>query len=287
MKLSVVILSKTSSKVMYDTTMNCINSLSISEDFEKCYQLEIILIESDVNYSKEFVYPDRVKIITPNQEFKFHKFLNIGIQASTGSFIALCNNDLIFQKYWFTEMLKVKKLDKNILSFSPIDPDFELNKFKQPYELGYKVQNHLKGWCIVCDKAIFKTLKQLDERFLFYYSDNDYSMSLIYHNIKHAVVPASKVNHLHKVSTKEGEKKKEKLFSKVNIDQKLPTYLKQDVYKDIIASPRALKDHLIYYNKYGNPANIDRVKKMALILNKYHLNAVSKLIFKLQMQFKF
>jgi GT2 family glycosyltransferase len=285
MSLSVIILSKTISDIIFNTTMNCIRSLQDSENF-KNDNLEILLIESNVNYLEKYSYPEEVKVIVPEEEFGFHKFLNIGINAAKNEFIALCNNDLVFHENWFTEIINVADKRKDVLSFSPIDPRNELGKFKGDFVEGYKVTQHIKGWCLVCRKELFNIYGFLDEKFKFYYSDNDYALSLIYHNIKHVVVTNSKVLHLHKVTTKGVSNNKDSFFEKINIDVKIPKYLYHPNLKWVLSDKRVLFDHLTYYNKWGNPNSTYRIARYALKLNKLHLNIVTKALFLCKKIFK-
>ena len=281
MSLSVIILSKTVDDFVYKTTLKCISSLENSESF-KPGELEIILIESNPEYKKLFTYPAQVKVLIPQQEFGFHKFLNIGIQAATKDYIALCNNDLVFHDKWFSEILTISNQHSDILSFSPIDPNKELNTYKEEYLLGYKVTKHIKGWCLVCKKELFKKIGFLDEAFTFYYSDNDYALNLLYHNIRHALVTKSKVEHLHQVTTKAVINKKDVFFEKVHQGIKIPRYLNHPNLKWILTDTRVLFDHLIYYKKWGKPGSLYRLISYSESLNAMHLNFVVKAIFLLK-----
>lgn len=275
MELSIIILAKTDSQLSYTTTMNCINSFFSSEED---IDAEIIVVESNKKYEETYKFPENVNVIIPNEYFGFHKFLNYGIKASKGKYVALCNNDLLFQNNWFSEILKVANENPQLKSFSPIDDRFEVGKFKEPYQIGYKVQQQIKGWCLIAKKEIFKKTGLLDESFKFYYSDNDYALTLLYYGIQHVVVPTSHVQHLHKVATKEGEQKKETFFTKVNINQKIPKYLHAKTYSWILENPRVLFDHLTYYNKWGKPDSMYRIARYAEKLNKLNLNFVSRLL---------
>jgi len=278
MLLSVIILSKTSSEHLFNTTMNCINSLVSSEDFSREYELEIIIVESNKEYNLKHTYPDTIKVIVPEEPFGFHTYLNIGINNASGDFIALCNNDLIFHKNWFSEIVKVNKERKDILSFSPIDPTKELNRFSHDYVMGYKVTQHIKGWCLVCKKEVFSKIKMLDNRFTFYYSDNDFALTLLYYGIKNAVVSGSHVEHLHKVATKESSKEKDVFLEPESAGKKIPNYLYHDSLKWILKDKRVLHDHLIYYNKWGNPNSTYRIARYAESLNNLHLNILTRIL---------
>lgn len=285
MSVSVIILSKTITKKIFDTTINCIKSLQDSENFKKG-DLEIILIESNAKFATQFTYPKEVTVILPKQPFGFHAFLNIGIKASNKKFIALCNNDLIFHKNWFTEILIVASERKDILSFSPIDPRKELDTFQGNFVEGYKVTQHIKGWCLVCKKELFEIYGVLDTQFKFYYSDNDYALSLIYYNIKHAVVSNSKVTHLHKVTTVEISNTKDAFFEKLKNDVKIPKHLNHPNLRWILSNKRVLTDHLTYFNKWGNPNSTYRMSRFGQKLNNLHLNLITRALFLIKRIFK-
>lgn len=260
--LSVIILTLTNSEELYKMTLNCINSLKESETN---VNFEIILIESNKNYLvSNFKYPDFVKVIIPDVKFNFHQYLNIGIKASSGDYIALCNNDLIFYKKWFSEILKITELDSSILSFSPVSTvnvDYE-----NIYQIGYKVRTHIMGWCIVANKKLFNKIGYLDETFDFYYADNDYAMTLKSKNIKHAVVFNSKVEHLEKRSSKK-ETESQSFLDKY----KIPQYLYKKEYEWVLNDEKSLDGFLKYHNKWGTPDFLYKKNKLADILIKYNL----------------
>jgi GT2 family glycosyltransferase len=280
-KLSVIILSNTVSDLIFETTINCINSLKKSEKFGEEFALEIILVESNKEYDKNYQFSSDVKVIIPNEEFGFHKFLNIGIRASSGNYIALCNNDLIFHKNWFSEILKVSKKRKEILSFSPIDPNIDKHKYNYEFLIGYQVPRHIKGWCIVCKKELFDIIGGLDERLKFFYSDNDYAITLVYNNIKHALILNSKVNHLHRITTNEVKKMNDSFFNMNATKLVAPKYLfKSEVFSWIINDERALFDHNLFFNKWGRINTFNKVLKFSIFFNNLKLNIISKIILK-------
>lgn len=273
-KLSVVILSITSNVEMFKMTIECIESLQNSDPQ---VSKEIIVMESNKNYlSQEFQYPSNVRVIIPEVNFNFHKFLNIGIKTATGEFVALCNNDLIFHENWFNEILRVKRENPAIRSFSPNEMVGDcLNSDR--FEIGYRVQHHIKGWCIVAEKNIFPRISYLDEQFDFYYADNDYSMSLILHNIKHAVVYNSHVEHLEKKSSANilAKNAGEEYLSKY----KTPNYLFSGKYQHIIGNEKGLDGFLKFYSKWGDPKWVFRKNRIAEILFKFNLGYLAKFMY--------
>jgi GT2 family glycosyltransferase len=281
MLLTVIILSKTDSDYLFEMTRNCIQSLLESE---KEVQIEIILVESNKNFKNlDYSFHKVAQVIIPEENFNFHRFLNIGIRKAKGDWVALCNNDLIFYPNWFSEILKVKKIHPKIHSFSPNEKvDNSLGKI---FEVGYKVRNHVNGWCIVVEKEIIKKINYLDERFNFNYADNDYALTLKKYNIMHAIVYTSHVKHLEKEIVKNHKKLYYEAFKKDyerELD-KLPKYLYTEEYKWLLQYKKGLIDHLNFHNKWGNPKFLHRKNKIADILIKLHLGYLNRFFLQFKM----
>ena len=277
MKLSAIILALTTTKELYNMTNDCINSLIESE---KDLDIEIIVVESNKSYlNSEYIYPDFVKVIIPDTDFNFHKFLNIGIKSSKGEYIALCNNDLIFYKDWFYKIMQVKKQNPTIKSFSPSNKINDCTITKS-FELGYKVRTHVMGWCLVADRTLFSKIGFLDETFDFSFADNDYAMTLKKYNIKHALVCDSKVEHLDKkVSIKiKGDYVENLKFNK-NIDIKLPDYLFSKDFEWVFSDEKGLRDFLKYHKKWGSPNILYKKNRIADILIKLKLGVLNRIVF--------
>jgi glycosyltransferase involved in cell wall biosynthesis len=276
MKVSCVFLARTDSEISFGMTTKCIQSAMESEPN---VEFEIIIVESNKEYyTSTFIYPNFVKVIIPQEQFNFHQFLNIGIQQATGNYIALCNNDLIFHKNWFTEILKISNLHPEILSFSPKGiPNISTQEAE--YQIGYKVTQQLKGWCIVVKPYIFKKIGALDETFSFFYADNDYGMTLKYYNIKHALVFNSYVEHLEK-KTKPKTKSilNEAFIKKYNI----PNYLLKDQFHYLYQNENDFKDFMKFHNKWGSYKLLYRKNKIADLLLKYNLGYLNRFFLKIK-----
>lgn len=275
MQLSVVILAKTDREDLFRMTLRCIDSLYASESFRP----EVIIVESNKNYYESgFLYPDEVKIIIPKKAFNFHRFLNIGVAASSGDFIALCNNDLVFHPNWFGAMNLVAQKNRDILSFSPVGekPLAKTGKFT----IGHRAMIHLMGWCFVVRRGIFNTIGPLDETFDFYYADNDYGMTLRYHNIKHALVHDSYVEHLERQSEpkKVSTTAREQAFVK---NYNIPEFLKDPQYAWVFDSEKYLSGILKYHGKWGSPKWLYRKNKVADWLMRFHLGFLNRLFLKI------
>jgi hypothetical protein len=267
MGLSAIILSYTNSEKIHRMTLECIDSLIVSEDFNEYLQLEILLIESNQNYREEgFAYPENVKVIVPGSPFNFHAYLNIGIKASAMPFVALCNNDLLFRKHWFTEILNVKKNVPRIRSFSPVQSGEATGEGL--YSLGYDVRKHLKGWCMVAERKLFDNIGLPDEQFDFYYADDDYAMTLRKYHEPHALVHRSVVEHLGGENTGSSREEGNEAFkSIINKYPDLPKYLFSDGYKWILKNEKLLDGHLKFHRKWGSIRSISIKNKLAKILS--------------------
>lgn len=280
MKLSAIILAMTTTEELFAMTLNCINSLVASE---RDIDMEIIVIESNKRYlDSNFTFPHYVKVIVPESDFNFHKFLNIGIKVSNGDYVALCNNDLLFYSNWFSEILKVKEKNPSIESFSPSGKIDDYSFIKE-FELGYKVRTHIMGWCIVANREVFSRIGFLDETFDFNYADNDYAMTLKKYNIKHALVKSSKVEHLER--EKRNEKKEDvgfgykKLQSRVDISLlNLPNYVLLEENQRLFEDKKGLVDYVKFHEKWGSPKKIYRKNKLADIFIKLKLGMLNRII---------
>ena len=129
--------------------------------------------------------------------FNYNKCLNFGIKHAKGDYFALCNNDLVFSFDWWAKLKPIFSLGFG--SLSPIDRKtaslFGIDAGYHYFD-GCEIRKHLCGWCIVMTKETYKTIGKLDESVMFWYSDNIYGDQLKYHDIKHALVCCSFVDHV-------------------------------------------------------------------------------------------
>ena len=185
LKVDVVMLTYTESQEIRDLTHTCIHTLSQSEtdiDFN------IYLIETD----KTGAYPHdyfNVTTIVPDAPFHYNKFLNIGLQHCTSDWVIISNNDVTYTKGWFTHLQTEYHKDNTLLSMSPLTKKWPFHEKFEKVAMadgtpapnvyyGYKVAHHLTGWCLVIHQAVLSKLGPFDERFSFWYQDNDYAMEL-------------------------------------------------------------------------------------------------------------
>jgi glycosyltransferase involved in cell wall biosynthesis len=209
-KLSVIILSYAIDEEVYQMNCRAIESLFFSEKWNEGVSglanegLEVLLIES--NKDAEYVYDERVRVMVPEEKFGFHRFFNIGLDNTSGEFVAFCNNDIVFQKGWWSAIMKVKKELPRFMCFSPVDSSYpmmaeEMAKGKE-YVVGWQNKRHFAAWCFVWERKVFKTIGRFDETFDFYSADDDELQTLHYWAIPNVLVTGSEVKHLSQVVTK-------------------------------------------------------------------------------------
>lgn len=203
-KLSVIILSYAIDNEVYEVNCRCLDSLRASEEWQNG-ELEIVLIES--NKKNPYTYGSDVKVVIPNEKFNFHRFLNIGVNKSDGEFVALCNNDIVFEKNWWSAIMKVKQTNPKFMCFSPLDRSYpmmseEVMPSSKDYYIGWENKKHFAAWCFVWERKVFDIVGKFDETFDFYSADDDELMTLRKYAISNVLVTASEVKHISQVVTK-------------------------------------------------------------------------------------
>lgn len=203
-KLSIIILSYAIDDEIYKMNCRCIDSLLLSEQW-KDGELDILLIESNKKIS--YTYPDIVRVIVPEEQFNFHRFFNIGIENTEGEYLAFCNNDIVFEKNWWSEIMKVKQANPKFMCFSPLDRSYpmmseEAMPSSKSYYIGWENKKHFAAWCFVWERKVFDIVGKFDETFDFYSADDDELMTLRKYAIPNVLVTASEVKHLSQVVTK-------------------------------------------------------------------------------------
>lgn len=261
--LSVVILSYAVDDEVYRMNCRCISSLSESENWHDS-DLEVLLIES--NKSSAYEYDSRVRVIVPQENFNFHKFLNIGLDNSTKDFIAFCNNDIEFSESWFSAIMAAKSMNRSFLCFSPYDSAYPMMAElccppRHDYEIGWENKKHFAAWCFVWQRKVFDIIGKFDETFDFYSADDDELMTLRKYAIPNVLVTKSEVRHLSQVVTRKvGETKSYRVTDK----QKYPL-----TAEELRKGMGWLWDDYRFYdayqhmkNKWGNMQMIRRINRL-------------------------
>lgn len=195
-KVDIIVISDSHNDELKKITTDMLVSLYESEtniDF-----LTYVIESSDADFAH---INKNITMLRPEKPFGYHKYLNIGIKNSSSEYILLANNDLLFTKNWASELIKEMDNDPNLLSVSPYSdiPHSTLYSIQPNSDMvlhGYTVTRELCGWAIFQKRKIYDIIGDLDENFIFWYADNDYSNTLIKYGVKHALITNSIVNHM-------------------------------------------------------------------------------------------
>lgn len=188
-------LSYAATDALQQMTIESLQSLAASEH-PNDVRFNVVVLESN-KALKLFQYPG-TQTLYPEARFGYNRYCNIGAKHTSNPFVCFCNNDLHFHKGWATEILKVASARPEILSFGSLDPWLHQHYgITEQHELilGYEKMKHVTGWCFTVRREIFQTMGSFDEILEFWYVDDDYARTLAKHQIPHALVPASKVDH--------------------------------------------------------------------------------------------
>jgi GT2 family glycosyltransferase len=125
--------------------------------------------------------------------------MNIGIHAGNAPFVCMCNNDLVFHSHWARNILKAFDSDPSLMNANPYCGFFHGRLLPNPEAEvvpGYQNGLHVTGWCLFARRSVFGIIGELDERFTFWYCDDDYRLTLQKHGLKNALITTSRVDHL-------------------------------------------------------------------------------------------
>ena len=164
-------------------TQATINSLIASEPERK---FNIVVIDGNRNTTGF----DNARTFTYDFPFNYHRCVNLGLQYGNSDVVAICNNDLLFDRLWLTKTLTA--MGETYLSASPNNKTSTIEGTLE----GYAVARILLGWCIVVKRKVFDIIGKLDEVVNFWYSDNVYGEQLRRAGIKHILVLHARVVHL-------------------------------------------------------------------------------------------
>ena len=190
--IDIIILSNTADIKYYKLLKQCVMSIKSNKDINT----HIILIETNKNLKgSDLKLPIDVLYVPDDEEFNYNKFLNYGLQHCKHDNICISNNDVVYESN--TLKILVDSLDKYD-SVSPWDNNdsWKFHPYRDTYE-GYKTTSHITGWCLVTTRKTLETIGgSFDERFAFWFQDNDYAELLKKHNLTHALIGDVSVYHI-------------------------------------------------------------------------------------------
>ncbi len=194
--IDIIILSYAKDNKLRELTETALKTLFTSEPDDKI-NFNVVVVESNKD-AEVYNYPN-TQTVYPKEKFGYHRYMNIGIEMTNSPFVCICNNDLVFHDGWATEILRAFEKDAELCSTSPacsIHHPAQGISTHNGIHYGYEVRKELIGWCLFFKREILKITGKLDPNFKFWFADNDYSMTLQKHGLKHALVTSSIVEHL-------------------------------------------------------------------------------------------
>jgi hypothetical protein len=205
-KFDVIILSLALDEESFNTTKACVDSYIKTAD-----ELinKIFVVETNTEFDWDF-NQTKVEVIKPGKRFNYNEFYNIALSRCEAEFVIGPNNDLVIQPNCIQTLLKEFQTNIGISSISPIDRNWHRHtKMYLPSDnklyYGYEVSLHMFGCIFACRRSIFNKIGFLDEKFYFFYQDNDYAMSLERCGLLHGVHTGALVKHQSGNSNKNAE----------------------------------------------------------------------------------
>lgn len=199
--VDIVIVSWARTPELLEVTKKGLDSLFQSAINQVAFHVYVVESNPEIRYEDMPDYQRKwmhsIKTIHPIEPFGYHRYLNIGRRAGTSPYVALCNNDLTFERGWAEEILNLMETHPRFLSASPWCPQTQGSNSEvrgKIYE-GYRIRGELAGWCIFQQRSIYDIIGDLNEGVDFWYSDNIYVDQLKLKGIAHGLVCNSVVNH--------------------------------------------------------------------------------------------
>lgn len=203
----IIILSYAQNSDAAQVTQNCIKSYLKNSD-ELINNIFVIESEKSIQDSVN----GKVHTIVPKEDFNYNRFLNIGLEKCSSEFVIFSNNDIIVLENCLQTIKKAYQEDPELMGVCPIDRNWHRHSklfFPTDDKLyyGYETTLHMFGCCITLRRKVFNTIGYLDERFFFFYQDNDVAECLRTNGLKHALHTGARVIHKEKPTPiKEGSK---------------------------------------------------------------------------------
>ena len=189
--IDVLILSNTASVKYFSLLKKCVTSIKDSANINT----NIIVVESNRKLKTKHL-TDHIpidKIIYPDEEFNYNKFLNIGLKHCNNDSVLITNNDVFYERDTL-DMLH-SYLD-TFDSVSPWDNNITPKLYnKRGIYIGHELRYNVAGYSFLVKKSALEKIGGFDERFAFWYADNDYAMSLKENGLKHALIGYASVFH--------------------------------------------------------------------------------------------
>jgi GT2 family glycosyltransferase len=204
-EIDVVMLAFTRSAEIFQMNREAIATLRLGDPE---LQFNVFLIESNPAFAElGWAYDAAVQVIYPGEKFNFNRYNNIGARLGKADWILFSNNDVVFGRDFCTAMLAVQAQHPRLRCLCPVDaasPHTPMGTFgaAETYRIGHHVRVTFTGWCFMVQRSVWAQIGGFDERFDYYFADDDFTMQLRKADILNAAVMGAHVRHLAHVTSR-------------------------------------------------------------------------------------
>lgn len=178
-----------------------------------------IVVESFKDKGHLGAYQDALTVWYPQINFNYNKALNEGARVAAiknpGSYIAFCNNDIVFTPGW-TDI--VREMQENgFESASPwceyAHPPIHGQRRSARIFRGRKTRVNLAGWCFIWSRKLYDNIGPLPTDYTFFCADNATEKLMERNKIAHYLSGNYVVNHLGSMTLKTLDKKEREVLT--------------------------------------------------------------------------
>lgn len=193
----IIVLSLAIDDESFGMTKRCVESyLSTAKGFIN----KVYVVETNQDFNKTYDN-DKVELIIPKEEFCYNKFFNLALERCKAEFVMGPNNDLVIHPNCIQTLWYEFNHNIHIDSICPVDRKWHKHsKMYLPTDnklyYGYDVSLHVFGGVACYRRSVFEKIGYLDERFFFFYQDNDYAMCAQRCNVLHGVHTGAHISHM-------------------------------------------------------------------------------------------
>lgn len=204
-QVDVVMLAYTGTRAIYEMNARAIESLRAGDPG---IQFHVYLLESNPEFAAlGWEYDAETQVIYPQEKFNFNRFNNLGAALGKSDWIVFSNNDVVYGPGWCSAMLAAHASDPRLRCLCPVDAESEHTPAgtfgpQERYRIGHHVRITFTGWCFMVQRAVLAETGPFDERFDYYFADDDFTMQLRRADILNAAVVGAQVHHLAHVTSR-------------------------------------------------------------------------------------
>lgn len=197
--MTILILANTANAEYYTMLEECVKNIPA--------RYRVVVVETNYKLEKKTIpLALRCKFLFPKLEFNYNKYINIGLHyiehTSRDNKVVISNNDIIYSPTAIAELDNALNHYDSVCPWDTNDPVQTAHINNKGSVVGNQVGIHIIGCCIGTWITTIKKIGGFDERFKFWYQDNDYADLIRKHNISHAIIPQAKIIHLGRQSHK-------------------------------------------------------------------------------------